>query len=64
MTVHPVIGRSHIPLRLELLSPARRPVQITMDLPGFWKGSWSLVRKDMRGRYPKHDWPEHPENEK
>jgi ATP-dependent helicase HrpB len=48
---------------LELLSPARRPVQITMDLPGFWTGSWSLVRRDMRGRYPKHDWPEHPELE-
>ena len=63
VTVHPVIGRNKIPLRLELLSPARRPVQITMDLPGFWQGSWSLVRRDMRGRYPKHDWPEHPELE-
>ena len=63
VTVHPVIGRNKIPLRLELLSPARRPVQITMDLPGFWTGSWSLVRRDMRGRYPKHDWPEHPELE-
>ena len=63
VTVHPCIGRKQLPLRLELLSPARRPVQITMDLPGFWKGSWTLVRKDMRGRYPKHDWPEHPEAE-
>ena len=61
LDVHPVIGRRHLPLRLELLSPARRPVQVTMDLPGFWRGSWSLVRRDMRGRYPKHDWPEHPE---
>ena len=62
LDVHPVIGRRHLPLRLELLSPARRPVQVTMDLPGFWRGSWSLVRRDMRGRYPKHDWPEHPES--
>ena len=57
---HPVIGRNRIPLRLELLSPAQRPVQVTLDLPGFWSGSWNLVRKDMRGRYPKHDWPENP----
>ena len=61
LAVHPAIGRQHLPLRLELLSPARRPVQVTMDLPGFWRGSWSLVRRDMRGRYPKHDWPEHPD---
>jgi ATP-dependent helicase HrpB len=45
---------------LELLSPANRPVQITDDLAGFWGGSWSEVRKDMAGRYPKHDWPENP----
>jgi len=49
-------------LKLELLSPAMRPVQITTDLPGFWRGSWTLVRKEMRSRYPKHDWPEHPES--
>ena len=48
-------------LKVELLSPAMRPVQITTDLPGFWRGSWALVRKEMRARYPKHDWPEHPE---
>lgn len=60
-TVHPAVGRNQLPLRLELLSPARRPVQITCDLPGFWQGSWSLVRSEMRSRYPKHDWPEHPE---
>lgn len=60
-TTHPVVGRKALPLRLELLSPARRPVQITCDLPGFWQGSWSLVRSEMRSRYPKHDWPEHPE---
>ncbi|MEX2278503.1 MAG: ATP-dependent helicase HrpB [Acidimicrobiia bacterium] len=52
-----VAGR---PLVLELLSPANRPIQITDDLAGFWKGSWSEVRKDMAGRYPKHNWPEDP----
>ena len=60
--IHPAVGRKRLPLRLELLSPARRPVQITCDLPGFWQGSWSLVRSEMRSRYPKHDWPEHPED--
>lgn len=45
---------------LRLLSPARRPVQITSDLEGFWKSSWKEVRKEMKGRYPKHDWPENP----
>ena len=64
VTVHPVIGRNKIPLRLELLSPARRPVQITMDLPGFWQGSWKLVRAEMRSRYPKHFWPESPTDPK
>jgi len=43
-----------------LLSPADRPIQITADLPGFWTGSWSEVRKEMAGRYPKHDWPINP----
>lgn len=60
VTIHPVLGRKALPLRIELLSPARRPVQITCDLPGFWNGSWELVRKEMRSRYPKHDWPEDP----
>jgi ATP-dependent helicase HrpB len=55
---HPVIGAE--PLLLELLSPARRPVQVTQDLPGFWRSSYADVRKDMRGRYPKHFWPEQP----
>lgn len=54
-----VAGR---PLRLTLLSPADRPIQVTTDLPGFWAGSWSEVRKDMAGRYPKHHWPEDPAN--
>lgn len=61
---HPTVGRKRIPLRLELLSPARRPVQITGDLPGFWQGSWKLVRAEMRSRYPKHFWPESPTDPK
>jgi ATP-dependent helicase HrpB len=59
-TDHPVVGRTRIPLTFELLSPAHRPIQITADLPGFWKGSWRDVRADLRGRYPKHEWPENP----
>jgi ATP-dependent helicase HrpB len=51
---------SGLPVLVRLLSPAGRPMQITRDLAGFWKGSWADVRKDMRGRYPKHDWPENP----
>jgi len=58
--VHPAIVGGRVPLTLALLSPARRPIQTTKDLPGFWKGSWADVRKDMRGRYPKHPWPEDP----
>ncbi|KQW83864.1 ATP-dependent helicase HrpB [Brevundimonas sp. Root1279] len=58
---HPTVGRS-IPLTLALLSPARRPIQMTKDLPGFWGGSWKDVRSEMRGRYPKHPWPEDPAN--
>jgi ATP-dependent helicase HrpB len=57
---HPKIFRNRIPLTIELLSPARRPVQITQDLPAFWRGSWADVRKDMKARYPKHNWPEKP----
>ena len=59
--VHPTVGAG-VPLTLALLSPAHRPIQLTKDLPGFWKGSWSDVRKDMRGRYPRHEWPEDPAN--
>jgi ATP-dependent helicase HrpB len=57
---HPTIGPDRVPLRLVLLSPARRPVQVTTDLPGFWANSYADVRKDMRGQYPKHPWPEDP----
>ncbi|WP_396592953.1 ATP-dependent helicase HrpB [Brevundimonas sp. R86498] len=60
VTVHPAVGGGRVPLTLALLSPARRPVQVTRDLPGFWKGSWSAVRAEMRGRYPRHPWPENP----
>ena len=57
---HPSVLSGNVPLRIQLLSPADRPIQITADLPGFWRGSWSDVRKDMAGRYPKHDWPVDP----
>ncbi len=59
LNTHPTVGPG-VPLTLALLSPAHRPIQLTKDLPGFWRGSWSDVRKDMRGRYPKHPWPEDP----
>lgn len=59
---HPNVGGGRVPLTLSLLSPARRPVQVTRDLPGFWSGSWAAVRSDMRGRYPRHPWPEDPAN--
>lgn len=59
-TTHPTIGPDHTPLKFTLLSPAGRPVHVTDDLPGFWAGSYAEVRKDMRGRYPKHPWPEDP----
>ena len=57
--VHPTIA-GDVPLTVELLSPADRPIQITSDLPGFWSGSWATVRKDLAGRYPKHQWPADP----
>ncbi|MBB3395783.1 ATP-dependent helicase HrpB [Rhizobium sp. BK060] len=59
---HPAIGGGRLPLLLELTSPAHRPIQTTRDLPGFWAGSWKDVRTEMRGRYPKHPWPERPED--
>ncbi len=60
VTSHPVVGPRRLPLRITLLSPANRPVQTTLDLPGFWATSYADVRKDMRGQYPRHPWPEDP----
>jgi ATP-dependent helicase HrpB len=57
---HPAIANGSVPLTVELLSPAHRPIQTTRDLPGFWRGSWKDVRSDMRGRYPRHVWPDDP----
>jgi ATP-dependent helicase HrpB len=56
----PRIAGGRVVLTLHLLSPAHRPVQVTRDLAGFWRSSYFEVRKDLRGRYPKHPWPEDP----
>ncbi len=60
LTQHPTVAGGRVPIVLELLSPAHRPVQVTRDLPGFWRGSYAAVRTEMRGRYPRHPWPEDP----
>jgi ATP-dependent helicase HrpB len=60
LSQHPTVGADRIPLVLSLTSPAGRPIQTTRDLPGFWTGSWADVAKEMRGRYPKHHWPDDP----
>ncbi|MGB6450155.1 MAG: ATP-dependent helicase C-terminal domain-containing protein, partial [Steroidobacteraceae bacterium] len=60
LTETPRVGGGRIPVTFKLLSPAQRPVQITRDLASFWRGAYAEVRKDLRGRYPKHYWPENP----
>ncbi|KTT76126.1 ATP-dependent helicase HrpB [Sphingomonas endophytica] len=60
LATHPVVGEGRVPLVLSLTSPAGRPIQTTRDLPGFWQGSWKDVAREMRGRYPRHPWPDDP----
>ncbi len=60
LAVHPTVAGGCVPLLIELLSPAHRPVQVTRDLPGFWRGSYKDVKTEMRGRYPRHPWPDDP----
>lgn len=60
LAAHPMVAGGRVPLTLRLTSPAGRPIQTTKDLPGFWAGSWSAVAKEMRGRYPRHPWPDDP----
>jgi ATP-dependent helicase HrpB len=60
LTETPKLAGGRVPLRLALLSPAGRPIALTADIAGFWKGAWADARRDMRGRYPRHNWPENP----
>ena len=60
LSEHPLLARGRAALVLHLLSPAHRQIQVTTDLPGFWRGSWREVRSQLRGRYPKHSWPDDP----
>jgi ATP-dependent helicase HrpB len=60
LSAHPTVGGGRVPIVLSLTSPAGRPIQTTRDLPGFWAGSWAAVAREMRGRYPRHPWPDDP----
>jgi ATP-dependent helicase HrpB len=60
LAAHPTIAGGRVALSLEILSPAHRPIQTTRDLPSFWNGSWHEVKKEMKGRYPRHEWPDDP----
>jgi ATP-dependent helicase HrpB len=60
LTETPRVGQGAVPLTLHLLSPAGRPVQVTRDLAGFWRTSYFDVRKELKGRYPRHHWPDDP----
>jgi ATP-dependent helicase HrpB len=60
LSAHPMLARGKVPLTLAITSPAGRPIQTSRDLPSFWSGSWREVAKEMRGRYPKHSWPDDP----
>jgi ATP-dependent helicase HrpB len=60
LTAHPMVAGGRVPLTLAITSPAHRPIQTTRDLPAFWSGSWREVAKEMRGRYPRHPWPDDP----
>ena len=60
----PEIAGGHISLLMDLLSPARRSLQLTQDLAGFWQGSYKAIQKEMKGRYPKHFWPDDPSQAK
>jgi ATP-dependent helicase HrpB len=57
---HPAVAGGTVPLTVVMTSPAHRPIQTTRDLPGFWRGSWKAVAKDLKGRYPRHPWPDDP----